>query len=140
MNRITKLNKWANTHTNIVTDALRIVFGAFIFYKGFFFLNETEYLSEVLGHSDTEGIYFILVHYVALAHLCGGFFIAIGLITRLSALMQLPILLGAVLVNFTGIMNTFNLTEALVSLATCCFFIVYGSGKHSADYSLQLNM
>src|ERR1700745_3587702 len=125
MDSVVKLNKWANAHTNILPDVLRIAFGAFIFYKGLFFLNQTEYLSQVLGNANSEGIYFILVHYVALAHICGGFFIMIGLITRLSALLQLPILMGAVLVNFTDGMVFTNFAEAILALAACCFFIVY---------------
>lgn len=31
-----------------------------------------------------------------IAHLCGGAFLAIGLLTRLSALLQIPVLAGAV--------------------------------------------
>jgi putative oxidoreductase len=140
MEAIVKLNRWANEHTNIGTDVLRVLFGAFIFYKGVSFLDETEYLTEILPGGGSEGIYFILVHYVALAHICGGLFITMGLLTRICSLLQFPILLGAIAVNFTGTMDYSNLIMACAALGFCVCFIFYGSGKHSVDYSLKLNM
>ncbi|HWY38403.1 MAG TPA: DoxX family membrane protein [Bacteroidia bacterium] len=141
MEIILKLNRWANAHTNVVTDTLRVLFGIFIFYKGLLFLDETEYLYNTLKPVVSgEGTYFVLVHYVALAHICGGVFIAMGLITRLAALAQLPILTGAVLINFMGTMNVPGLVQASIGMALCAFFIFYGSGKHSVDHSLRLHM
>ncbi|HXB41784.1 MAG TPA: DoxX family protein [Bacteroidia bacterium] len=140
METIVKLNKWANENTNIGTDMLRVLFGAFIFYKGTFFLNQTDYLTELLPGDGTEGVYFILVHYVALAHICGGLFIIMGLLTRVCSLLQVPILIGAIAVNFTGTMDYFNIAQASAALAFCFCFLFYGSGRHSVDYALKLNM
>lgn len=141
MKTILKLNRWANAHTNFVMDALRVLFGALIFYKGVLFLEETEYVYDILKplHAS-EGTYFVLVHYIALAHLCGGLFIMMGLITRLSSLVQLPILMGAVLINFMGTMDLSNLAQASIGLVLCIFFLFFGSGKHSVDYNLKLHM
>ena len=140
MQTILKLNRWANAHTNFATDLLRILFSIFIFYKGVLFLEETEYLYNILKPVNAEGTYFVLVHYVALSHLCGGIFIAMGLMTRISSLLQLPILAGAILINFVGVMNTANLFEACIGFSLCVFFLFYGSGKHSVDYNLRLHM
>lgn len=140
METITKLNRWANAHTNLFTDGLRVLFGAFIFYKGFFYLGQTEHLYHIFKTVSGPGTYFILVHYVALAHLCGGVFIMLGLITRLSALLQLPIFVGAVTINFIGTMDVLNLFQATAAFFICVFFIGYGSGKHSVDYNLRLHM
>lgn len=140
MEAILKLNRWANSHTNIFTDMLRVLFGAFIFYKGIFFLEDTQYAYDLMRTISGEGTYFVLVHYVALAHICGGLFIMMGLITRISALLQLPILIGAVLINFMGVMNLSNLIQASLGLAICIFFVFYGSGRHSVDHSLRLHV
>lgn len=140
METITKWNRWANAHTNFFTDALRILFGAFIFFKGIFFLDQTDYIYNLFREVSDAGTYFALVHYVALAHLCGGFFIMLGLMTRWCAVLQLPILIGAILINFVGTMNPGNLVQASLGLLACCFFVYYGSGKHSVDYSMKLHV
>lgn len=139
MATITKWNRWANAHTNIFTDILRVLFGAFLLYKGVYFLQDTEYLYGLVHNISNEGTYFILVHYVALTHICGGIFIMMGLITRWCALVEIPILLGAILINFIGTMHPVNLLQAVLALILGIFFVFYGSGRHSVDYSLKLH-
>jgi putative oxidoreductase len=51
---------------------------------------------------------------------------------------QLPILLGAFLVNFIGEMNVGNMILSFLLFAICVFFLFYGSGKHSADYYFKM--
>jgi putative oxidoreductase len=140
METIDKWNLWANAHTNFFTDGLRILFGAFIMFKGVFFLDQTDYLYGLFKNFSGQGTYFVLVHYVALAHLCGGLFIMLGLLTRWSALVQLPILIGAVAINFVGEMQIGNLIQALLGLGLCLFFFYYGSGRHSVDHNLKLHV
>ena len=72
------------------------------------------------------------------AHFVGGILITVGLLTRWAAIAQLPILFGAILTNFIGVMNTNYLMLAVIVLITSLFFIVYGSGKHSVDYYLKM--
>jgi len=140
METVNKWNLWANAHTNLAIDAIRILFGAFMTFKGIFFLEETDAVEDMIrGVISGSGTYLVLAHYVALSHLCGGIFIMMGLLTRWCALVQLPLLIGAVLINFIGVMNASNLLQAALSLAACCFFIYYGSGRHSVDYSLKLH-
>ena len=80
----------------------------------------------------------IAVHYVTPAHLIGGMLIVFGLLTRWAIIAQLPLILGAVIINFVGEMNAVNLILALVMLLLCVFFLVYGSGKHSVDYYMKM--
>lgn len=136
---IVQLNKWANAHTNYGVDALRVLFGAYLFYKGVFFLSGTQRLVELLQPVNEGSTFLFLVHYVALSHLVGGVFIALGLLTRLCSLAQLPVLAGAAIINFIGPMDGWNLLQALGSFVLCMFFVFYGSGKHSLDYQMKLN-
>lgn len=140
MDAIKKLNKWANSHTSLPLDILRIVLGAFIFYKGMNFSVHTNYLYEILNPLDEWLGTVMIVHYVTMAHLAGGILIIIGLITRVAVLVQVPALIGAVLINFIGVMDPTNLIAAIVVLLACLFFLVYGSGKHSVDYVLKMQM
>ncbi len=137
---IRKLNKWANSHTSLPLDVVRLVLGGFIFYKGVNFSVHTSYLYNILNPLDEWLGTVIIVHYVTMAHLAGGVFIVIGLITRLAVLVQIPALIGAILINFIGVMNITNLMAATVVFFACLFFLVYGSGKHSVDYTLKMQM
>lgn len=140
MEAITKWNKWANAHTNIGLDALRIALGAFLFYKGIYFIDQSEYLLQVLSPINQDEAAMFLAHYVAPAHLVGGLFVVLGFLTRLSCLLQLPILVGAVLVNFIGAFEAIEFTQSFVALILCSGFVFYGSGKHSVDYNMQLQV
>lgn len=140
MGAIVRLNKWANAHTNIGFDSLRVLLGAFLIYKGIHFMTHTEMLIDVLNPVDTFGWTMIIVHYISMTHLFGGLLIIIGLLTRASIVFQLPILISAVLLNFVGDMVIINLLQATAALLVSVFFLVYGSGKHSVDYTLKIGV
>ncbi len=80
----------------------------------------------------------ILLHYAVPAHLIGGLLIIFGLLTRWALIAQIPILVGAILINFLGDLSISNLTIAFTILIISGFFIIYGSGKHSADYYFKM--
>lgn len=135
-----RLNRWANAHTSYAIDALRVLLGAFIFYKGLFFFADNSYLLKVLEPAEGIGLSFILVHYIAMTHIAGGVLIMLGLLTRLSVLLQLPVLLGAMMINFINPLGAFELLQVIICLLLCCFFLFYGSGRHSLDYAMRLKM
>ena len=138
MPTIKSLNKWANAHTYYPLDLLRIALGVFLFLKGINFLANSQILVDLLTPVQNLVGSFIVIHYVAPAHLIGGILVAFGLLTRWSVAAQLPLLFGAVIINFVGEMNFANLIIASVVLLLCVFFLFYGSGKHSADYYLKM--
>ena len=138
MPTIKSLNKWANAHTYYPLDLLRIALGVFLFLKGINFLANSQILVDLLTPVQNLVGSVIVIHYVAPAHLIGGILIAFGLLTRWSVAAQLPLLFGAVVINFVGEMNIANLIIASVVLLLCIFFLFYGSGKHSADYYLKM--
>ncbi|MCB7480871.1 DoxX family protein [Christiangramia sediminis] len=135
---IKSLNKWANAHTYYWLDILRVALGVFFFIKGVNFISQTETLVELIDPLKGFGGTMLVVHYVASAHLVGGILIAFGLLTRWALIVQIPILIGAILINFVGVMNASNLILALVVSVFTVFFIFYGSGKHSADYMMKM--
>lgn len=135
---IKSLNKWANAHTYYALDLLRVALGVFLFTKGLQFISQTQTLIELITPLQGYAGVMLTVHYVASAHLVGGILIAFGLLTRWAIAVQLPILIGAILINFVGEMNIGNLILATVVLLISIFFIIYGSGKHSADYMMKM--
>lgn len=141
MNNVKSLNKWANAHTHYSVDLVRVVVGVFLFIKGITFITNTQYLEDLLAPIDAidSGFFgMFLVHYIASAHFLGGILIVFGLLTRWAIIAQLPILIGAIVVNFMGEMHSQNLFLSLLILIISLFFLIYGSGKHSADYYFKM--
>ena len=138
MNTLHHIEHWADTHYPRWIDFVRIALGMFIFYKGFLFISNREALMDMTNHVDTVLFNMAMVHYVAFAHLFGGILIALGLMTRLAALFQLPILLVAVLLvninmGFFSVANNLEFEISLLVLILLIVFLIYGSGKFSAD-------
>jgi len=136
--KIKNLNKWANSHTSYPIDILRIASGVFLFLKGVSFIKDSHRLIDLLSPlGNFDGGMFVY-HYVAAAHIMGGVMIVLGLLTRWAIWAQLPILIGAVLINFIGTLVVSNLIVSVITLIVCIFFLIYGSGKHSADYYFKM--
>lgn len=138
MDTVKNLNKWANAHTSYPLDILRIALGVFLIVKGISFITNRQYLHGIMSQAGNLGGEMLIIHYIAAAHMMGGLMIAFGLLTRWSIVAQLPILIGAVAVNFMGSFNTQNFILASLTLIVCVFFLFYGSGKHSADYYFKM--
>lgn len=138
MGTIKTLNKWANKHSYFPLDLLRIALGVFLFIKGISFISNTEILMELFKPIQNMAGGMLIIHYVAPAHFVGGTLIAFGLLTRWTIIAQLPILIGAIAINFVGEMKTTNLTLAVITLFVCIFFLIYGSGKRSLDYYFKM--
>lgn len=138
MGRVKILNKWANRHSYLPLDILRILLGIFLFIKGVYFMGDTQMLVDLFKPIQSLAGTMMAIHYVAPSHLVGGLLIIFGLLTRWAIVAQLPIIIGAVLINFLGEMDTTNFLLAILVLILCVFFLFYGSGKHSADYYLKM--
>lgn len=138
MSVITKVEDWGNSHRPGFLDIFRIALGIFITYKGFNFLAHIESLELTLQGMNMSLLGITIAHYVVFAHVLCGPMIAFGLLTRIMCAVQLPILLGAVvLVNFPkgflSVGNHMELEVSLVVLAGLLVFIVFGAGKFSID-------
>ena len=138
MGTIKSLNKWANAHTYLPLDLLRVALGVFLFLQGMHFLNNMQSLMHLFEPIENLPGGMIWLHLVLPAHFIGGILIAFGLLTRWAIIVQIPILIGAILINFIGEMHLNNLLIATATLFVCLFFLLYGSGKHSADYYLKM--
>ncbi|WP_370000521.1 DoxX family protein [Winogradskyella sp.] len=138
MGYIKSLNKWANAHSYYPIDLLRIALGILLFYQGVYFMSNLPLLLELYEPIKPLIGDVWIVHYIAPAHFVGGFLIVFGLLTRWAIVAQLPILIGAVLINFIGEMDVKNFVLATSVLLVCIFFLFYGSGKHSVDKYLKM--
>lgn len=136
---ITKLNKYGNSFRVFEPNIARVLLGVFVLYKGLTFLQHTNILMVVLNPTDAGLTEIFLVHYVQIGHIVGGLFLIFGLLTRIAAIIQIPILIGAVIVNAQiGDLNQLIISSAV--LLFLVFFTVIGSGKVSIDYNLKMEM
>lgn len=138
MNMITKIEDWGNTHRPGGMDVFRIALGIFITYKGFSFLNNIDSLEMTIEGVNMAFLNIVLAHYIVFAHVLCGPLIAFGLLTRIMCFVQLPILIGAVvLVNYPkGVMKVGNPMElwlSIIVLVGLVVFMVFGAGKFSID-------
>lgn len=136
MNPFHRIEHWGDTHHPAWTDALRIVLGIILVLKGVSFISDTAYLAQLMGGLRFDLYSVMVVHYVAFAHLLGGLLIALGCLTRLMCILQLPILVGAVF--FVNIRQGFSPLNAelwlsLIVLFLLLLFLVIGSGRFSMD-------
>ncbi len=88
-----QLQAWVHSHLDHFMDLVRIYLGVGLLVKGAFFLMHPEVLKLPAQHEAMMP----LVTYVPYLHIIGGFLLAAGLFVRLAALVQIPILAGAVL-------------------------------------------
>jgi len=127
------LNHWIKTHGDLALDLVRVYLGVGLMLKSFYFMMHSE---ELLNRLDSMGsLWFapaILQHYIVLAHLVGGVCLLFGLFTRTAALIQLPVLVGAI---FSAA------ARESVEFTALVFFLlvllsVYGAGRWSLDHWL----
>jgi len=138
MDNVRKMNKWANAHTYYSIDILRIAIGVFLLLKGFSFITNSREFEDMIAPVSNFMGGMLTFRYIAAAHIMGGIMIVFGLLTRWAIIAQLPILLGAILINFYGNINGNNLIVASAVFGISVFFLFYGGGKHSADYFFKM--
>ena len=128
-----QLDKWSTTHPRLLL-LLRAALGIALVSKGISFISDMMSLKALL-----ESSFGFLPDWIALVitwiHLLCGFLITIGLFTRLSALIQIPILIGAVIINLSmGIFTPGSeLVFSLLVLVLLVLFLFEGGGELSLD-------
>ncbi|MFP4227940.1 MAG: DoxX family membrane protein [Salinivenus sp.] len=127
---------WIKNHRDIGIDLVRMYLGIGLFVRGLLFIAESQGVEALVDLSAFSVTSAALAHYVTFAHLFGGLLLAAGLLTRLAALAQIPVLAGAVfLVHLDeGLLSANQSLEfsALVLFLLVVVF-VFGPGAWSAD-------
>ena len=136
MNIVQRLEYWGDHHHPKWLDIIRIVLGLFLCYKGIDFLANMGAMNNLLSNKMSFGSFttMLLVNFIAFAHLLGGFLLVLGLLTRFACILQIPILIGAiVLINSSGdVFKPFSeLTLSILILLLLIFFLIVGNGPWS---------
>jgi uncharacterized membrane protein YphA (DoxX/SURF4 family) len=135
MNFLQRLEHWGDTHHPKWLDIVRIILGLFLCYKGIDFLTHMSALAAMMKKASFSSFAYILAgQYVVFAHILGGILLAIGLFTRFAALIQIPILLGAVIfvrTNEDMLRPYSQLFISVLVLVLLIYFLIAGDGPWS---------
>ena len=142
MEKLRQLLGWAEAHPKVWLDCVRIYLGLGLFIRGVLIVTNDKagYIREVLVR-DQQSVLLtaVLLHYVALAHFVGGAMLTVGLLTRVAAWVQIPILAGAVFFVHRND-GLFAMGQSLEFSALVLFllvvFLLSGAGPLSADRAI----
>jgi uncharacterized membrane protein YphA (DoxX/SURF4 family) len=135
MGTLQQIHQWSLTHHPRWLIVLRVALGICLFFKGIFFLVNTATLEELVRGSLVANRTDWLVIFITWSHLLGGFLMIIGLLTRWAALLNIPILMGAIIFINTqrDAFGDFELPFALIVFLLLIFFLIEGGGPLSLD-------
>jgi putative oxidoreductase len=142
MGKIEHCKMWLRSHEDLFRDLVRIYLGAGLFVKSIYLMAHRDYLMQVISDSGNSWVAPAAVaQYVIVAHLVGGALLMIGLLTRVAAFAQLPILLGAVFYVYMPHMATVEPRQYFEFTALVAFLLfwigVFGAGRWSVDYMIS---
>ena len=143
MNSLKSLHNWAESNYKLGLEILRIYLGIGLIVKGIHFVINSDFLIGTLveaGHLNFANT--LITHIVGLGHIGGGALIAVGLITRIGAIIQIPILMGALIfVSMPKGLFTQNQSFEFTTLVLflLIIFTIFGGGVWSVDKRILQN-
>ena len=135
MSYFDRVEIWGNTHHPKWVDYIRILLGLFLCYKAIMFLVDISAMVSLMQYFDKGSGAFLTVflgQFVTIITLLSGIFLIFGIHTRLICLIQIPILIGAIIIlNRTGAARTGELLITILTLIMLVCFLVMGNGPLS---------
>jgi uncharacterized membrane protein YphA (DoxX/SURF4 family) len=132
MKQLNKIGEWFNTNHEFAYSLIRIILGVALLVRGLILLSDPAAISELAGQNKLYWWY----SYITIIHIIAGLLLTLGLLTRISALLQIPILAGAVFFIHMrqGLVTEGQSLElaALVLILLIVYFL-FGSGSLSLD-------
>lgn len=126
------LPRWMYSYRTVFFTLFRAVLGLLLFIKGIYFVFNHQYLGELIQETSFGFNSDLLAYVISIVHLFGGAFIALGLITRISIILQLPVLVAAVIFNIQA-KSMFELFLAVFILVLLIYYLIKGPGSISMD-------
>src|SRR5579872_6131378 len=131
MNLVQRVEHWGDAHHPQWLDVIRILFGAFLCYKGIDFLMNMGTMLDLITNKMSFGSFtsMMMGNYIAFAHMLGGILLILGALTRFACLLQIPILIGAVFFVNTSLYRPFSeMAISILVFLLLCLFLVVGNG------------
>jgi putative oxidoreductase len=136
-----RIEDWADHHHPKWIDYLRILLGIILILKGIALIINRDQVITNMELSNIDVFSFLVTsQYVLVFYIAGGLLVAIGLLTRVIALFQIPVLFATIIfINYHQGLFALNseLIYSILILGLLFFFFIYGSGNFSVDYLLS---
>jgi putative oxidoreductase len=136
-----QIEDWADHHHPKWIDFLRILLGIILILKGIALIINRDQVIENMELSNIDVFSFLVTsQYVLVFYIAGGLLVAIGLLTRVISLFQIPVLVATIIfINYHQGLFALNseLIYSILILGLLFFFFIYGSGNFSVDYLLS---
>ena len=131
MSQINELLNKINSDQSIAYALIRIFLGSALFIRGVILASNPGAISKLVAEDNLHMWY----SYITIGHLLGGLALALGLFSRLGALLQIPILIGAVFVvhNSGLMMGGQSLELAALVLFLLIIYFLFGAGSYSLN-------
>lgn len=134
MKKIEDILLWLNSKRNFAYPLIRIFLGTALFIRGIVMITDPSAIVSIAGAHD----YYWLHSLVMVTHIIGGGLLIVGYQTRLAAIIQLPILVGAVFFVHLeqGLLATGQSLElSVLVMFLLLIYFLFGSGELALDKS-----
>jgi uncharacterized membrane protein YphA (DoxX/SURF4 family) len=136
-----RIEDWANQHHPRWLDYLRVLLGIVLMIKGIALIVNRDQVIINMQLSNIDAFSFLVTsQYVLVFYIAGGLLVAVGLLTRVIVLFQIPILIATIIfINYHQGLFALNseLIYSILILGLLIFFLIYGSGIFSVDYLMN---
>jgi putative oxidoreductase len=137
MNIPGKISAWDNKYPFLFV-ILRIMLGLILAIRGIYYITSIQPLFHLIKNSSLNelNMNMTLALFICWVHILGGTFIILGLLTRISAWIQIPILIGAIIFINLNSSLSHSYSELLLSifvLILSAIFALAGGGSISMD-------
>ncbi len=132
MKTFTNTLQWLEDNNGLAYSFIRIFLGTALFIRGWTMISDPAIITTLAGEDKTYWWF----SYITISHLAGGFLLAIGFFTRLASLIQIPVLVGAVVLIHLkqGLLSVGQSLElSVLVLVLLLIYFVFGAGKLSVD-------
>lgn len=136
MSRFLDVFRPFEAHRDLVLDVIRVYLGVGLFFRGMALLVTEQGLQQLAGGAVPGVQLTSVLVYVTAAHLVGGALLVVGLYTRVAVVIQLPVLMGAVLLVHwrDGLLSANQSLEFSVLVLFLLVLVgIFGGGRWSLD-------
>jgi putative oxidoreductase len=131
MTYLQQLQQWSSRHPPKWFVVPRVILGVTLIVKGIQFIKDSTHLEQLLQKIPSAQNISWFNTFIPWLHFLGGSLIVAGLFTRISCVLQIPVLLGAVF--FATNPGSADFIFSLIILLLLFFFFVEGGGPYSID-------